>query len=210
MRYNLAFFIGLVLVISPLAASAQTVSVAPENPNAALIAVLQQLVLTLTQELESILANQQTITNQQTSLISQQQRQSSTTEQILSQIGIRPTQPQTQPVTVDLSDLIITPLYIMKSDPVNSIPFGTWSYRAELLDNSGKHVKFAPIIMTAPDNLYGTSTTAVANSVNGVEGDHQDWNTGFSYVPLAEGHKTLTFTAGGFTKIIELDVSTLK
>lgn len=182
------FFVCILFLSSPLTASAQSFS--PEQ-KAAIIAQLIQLVQQLEAQIAQIIAQQQQVIQQNNQIVTQNQQIVQNTSSTISV----PPAPVPQ---IDKSALIVSLYHTGKIDAIDSIPYGEFEYRFQVLDSNGLPIKLAPVTMNAPDNLYGTTTTQTANSSS--DASQTDWHGTFDYTPKKSGDKILTFTSGSMTQ----------
>lgn len=145
-----------------------------------------------------------------------QNQLSATTQQIATllnpgsevQFGsITPTTPQNVGVgtveAVDLSGITIIKQTAVKDSSFTNAPNRTYYYfQVGVLNAAGKNVKLAEIRMSAQDN--GDS---LGNKVHETDtGNGTNWYTTFEYQPTSLGNKSITFTSGSFTKVVQVEV----
>ncbi len=110
-------------------------------------------------------------------------------------------------ITNTMEDKSAVTSEIIKTSPVdkeNSVPYGSYTIRLRVLDESGKTVNGAPVTIDAPSNAGGDEKQKTIDTRE--TPSSLDYYTSFEYVPTTKGKKTLTFTSGNLTNTLEITV----
>lgn len=130
-------------------------------------------------------------------LVQEQVVQGQTLKQIQTQT--MPKTPPPPPPVVDKSEVLARaegPFGIGG----NNMPYGVYHLYASVLDASGKYAKGVAVSHNAPDNFHTTEADAGPRTTD----DFGSVN--WAYVPTSPSTKAITFSSGGLSKTISLDV----
>ena len=186
---------------------AETGTTVPPTKNDAVTAMQKQIdtLLAQLQQLNSQVQTQTTV-QQQTQTTLQQTQQS--VQQIQQNTTPAPVPVIIPPIPNDNSDImvkVIPPNYNGETFSVSidgKFYSDPYNFQVSVLDRAGSYIRNAVVKMS----MGGVDITE--QSTNGLSGRDEKWIAGFQYKPTNSGSKTVSFTANGMTKSVQIDVPT--
>lgn len=117
------------------------------------------------------------------------------------------------------SQLLVTFNGGSSKNPDAGFPLGSFNWRVSVLDQYGAYLQGQNVSADLPDDaripwnellsreedkLTNPNLHKVTDAQSGFK--TKDWGTSFEYIPTTSGAKTITFTSGGLTEIVEVTV----